>query len=843
MLEKTYSNGFELLVSPTSAPVIALQLWVDVGSIDEKPQEAGFCHFLEHMLFKGTPRRSTAEIAGSIEGAGGEMNAFTSFEYTVFHITISNKKWELALDILSDIAQNCNFAGFDPEKAVILEEMSRNEDSPDRKLYMGAYKLMYGTSGYGRPIIGNNATVQRCTKDHLKQFWKRWYVPNLMTLVICGDVEESAVEKKVKKLWEDYRNANAPRGRRRSAQSNIKMAAPTTSRAQQPFPIHSVRWVGLLPACTLKDKVLPSLDMASMILGQGGASRLHERLYRQEKVVSSVGSYVWTPLGPGLFAFDVESPLAKPGHFRKLLWEEVKNFCSEGPTSSELERAKAIMESERIYSTQTVDGLANRLGFLKTTLNNTYFDLEYLNQIRELTTQDVREAANTYLLESVLREYVLLPQDFEQLKFWDGVELGKPVKPPAPIKKKSSLHSGESYLLANGIELFLFPKSDTPLVSLQACVLGGLRKENRKNAGLSNVLAEVWEKGPQGWEPPKFVEFFEKRGSHLEAFSGRNSIGLSATMLTRYVSDIVPLFIDTFFNPSLLEHEFDLSKSLALEEVRTLEDDLTRLVSRVFSETLFSGHPYSFPVCGYEDSVSGLQCIDLKEYLKGCLNNQKIIVAASGKMNPQHMISFFEKKVREYTQATPDGVLQTTPFLASKVVEIQKNREQSHLLLGFRGTQITDPTHYDLKILITILGGQSGRLFTELRDKKGLCYTVSPVFFEGIEPGFVGVYIGCEPSKRQGAIQGIRDELQKLKEKTVSSSELTRAKEYVLGRHNMEMQLNGSIASTVAFNALYGLGFNEHLFIEERMKKVTASSIQKLSQKLFNSPELLAVIV
>ena len=267
--EKTLPNGFELIVRPTNAPVAALQVWVDVGSIDEKPLEAGYCHFLEHMLFKGTRSRTTAEIAGTVEGAGGEMNAFTSFEYTVYHITLSNQRWELANEILADMVLGSTFEPkeFNPEKEVILEEIRRGEDSPDRQLYRGAYKMLYGNGGYGRPVIGFPTTVKNCTAAGLKAFWRRWYTPASMTLVVCGDVDPQAVEHRVRQTWGKARGKPI-RARRQSSASTS--ASPRSRAGPRRSHFRSTRSVGSVrfPAAPCASRRCPRSTSAAWCWGR-----------------------------------------------------------------------------------------------------------------------------------------------------------------------------------------------------------------------------------------------------------------------------------------------------------------------------------------------------------------------------------------------------------------------------------------------------------------------------------------------------------------------------------------------------------------------------------------------
>jgi len=842
IFEKTLPNGLELVVKPTNAPVAAVQVWVDVGSIDEKPLEAGYCHFLEHMLFKGTQRRTTSEIAGAVEGAGGEMNAFTSFEYTVYHITLSNQRWELANEILADMVLGSTFEPkeFTPEKEVILEEIKRGEDSPDRQLYRGAYRQLYGTSGYGRPVIGFPTTVKKCTASGLKSFWRRWYSPELMTVVVCGDVDPQAVEARVRKTW-GMAKGKPVRPRRREVGFNQRVAAIKLPSESMPFPVNAIRWVGTIPGVTLKDPILPALDVSSMILGQGESSRLYQRLFRNDQLVTSIGAGVWAPAGIGMYSFDVETSIEKGGEFRKTLWEEITRFCDEGPLPQEMERSKVAIETERVYGSQSMDGLANRLGFLKSTLGNTRFDLEYLAQVRELTPEDVRDAARQYLNSECLREFALLPKSYDEKKFW-GKERSMPVATPTRRVVREVVDR-EQISLPNGVELILYPRQDIPVVSIQACALGGLRAEERENSGVGHLLSTVWEKGPSGWTTNKFVEYLEGRGARIDAFSGRNSLGLGATMLTQHIDDIVPLYAETLFNPAMAADELDRAKVVALEDIRTLEDDLGRLVGRMFCENLFEGHPYAQPIVGYTDSVEGITPQHLKAHFSKHITSAPLIIAASGKFNPARMISMFEKIARKGPFKRGLEAKKFGPLKSPRIIEAKKNREQSHLIIGFQGTTVSDPERYDLKVLLTVLGGQSGRLFTELRDKKGLCYTVAPISFEGIEPGYVGVYMGCDPLKRNQALEGIRKELGRIAAKSVTASELKRAKEFVLGRHHMDMQMNSSIATSAAFSTLYGLGYDEHLKLAEHLRSVTSTTMQRLASKLFNAPEVTALVV
>lgn len=845
IFERILPNGLELIVQRTHAPVAAIQVWVDVGSIDEKPAEAGYCHFLEHMLFKGTKKRTTQQIAGAVEGAGGEMNAFTSFEYTVYHITLSNKRWQVASDILADMVFGSTFkpSEFNPEKDVILEEISRSNDSPDRQLYQGLYQMMYGTQGYGRPVIGFPRTVKACTASGLKKFWEKWYSPSLMTVVVCGDVDPLEVEKYAMKTWGSLKRKGKPmRERRRINGFKNKVVLSEQAHKLRTFPVNSVRWAAAVPATDIRDKGLPALDVAGMILGQGDASRLYNRLFRDEHLVSGIHAGVWAPAGTGMFTFEAEVPMEKSQKFREVLLQEIDRFCKEGPTPEELERTKSSLETDRIYSQQTMDGLAHRLGFAKTSLGDLRFDLEYLGQVRDLTCEEIRVAAQTYIQPALLREFAMAPVGTAETAIWTGPQTAPSEHRIAPVVKPK-VGGHERILLTNGIELLLFPKEELPLISVNGCAMGGLRAEKKEIAGIGNLIADVWDKAPDGMRSEDFAKLLEERGARISSFSGRNSLGLSGTFLSKDADLMFDKYTKMLFSPAFSEEDFSRSRNQVLEDIRTLEDDLGRLVGKTFTEMLFDDHPYAFPIAGSKESMEKLSRKAITDHFSKLVNSQRIVVSVCGKFHKSKVVSAFEKIRRNSVQDYIGGELSVGEVKGPRFVEIKKGREQSHLIVGFKGMRVTDADRYDLKVLLTLMGGQSGRLFTEIRDKKGLCYTVAPISFEGIEPGYVGVYIACDPSKKEKALEGIRLELDKLCKKAVSAPELKRSKEFLLGRHHMDLQLNASVASASALSALYSIGFDEHMRWDDLLKKVTASSLQKVARKLFEQPEVTAMVV
>src|SRR3990170_4697650 len=185
-------NGLTVVIRENhSSPVVAVQVWVKAGGATEPDERAGMSHILEHMAFKGTKRRGPGQIAREVESLGGQINAYTSSDQTVYHITISGRYLENALDILADTIGNSVFDADElaKEREVILEELRMNEDNPGRMNGKALFREMYRVHPYGRPVIGYDNTIRKTTRDDLLSYFSRYYYPGNMVLVITGDVD------------------------------------------------------------------------------------------------------------------------------------------------------------------------------------------------------------------------------------------------------------------------------------------------------------------------------------------------------------------------------------------------------------------------------------------------------------------------------------------------------------------------------------------------------------------------------------------------------------------------------------------------------------------------------
>jgi zinc protease len=207
---------------------------------DEGDEEAGMCHFIEHMIFKGTEKRKVREMAKEIESLGGSINAHTSYDQTVYHVTLASRYGEVGLDILADAIQHSTFdaAELEKEREVILEEIRMGEDEPGRRIFKQTMGTVFKKHPYRRPIIGHEGTIGRITRDQMVRFFRQWYVPNRMVFVAVGDFDRLDMEEKVKKVFKSL-NRRTSFFRRERKSRNRKKPNPSSPAETLKKPISS----------------------------------------------------------------------------------------------------------------------------------------------------------------------------------------------------------------------------------------------------------------------------------------------------------------------------------------------------------------------------------------------------------------------------------------------------------------------------------------------------------------------------------------------------------------------------------------------------------------------------
>jgi zinc protease len=412
--------------------------------------------------------------------------------------------------------------------------------------------------------------------------------------------------------------------------------------------------------------------------------------------------------------------------------------------------------------------------------------------------------------------------------------------------------------LPSGLQVCYFERPQSHVFSVHASVLGGLRLELAhpvesvdRDWGSSHMMALTWNKGTRDKTAREISAIVEGRAAGLDGFSGRNTVGLQMTGLSRDWSALSELFTEVLLAPTFPEDEVAHSRRVAEDSVRTLEDHTGQLCSKLFLESLFEKHPYGRVTIGSLDSLPHVTSAKLKAFHEAWVRPERMVLAVSGSVPRAELdqwVAELDRRAGELARARkpphlPAHVSGEEPLKAPRWVERALGREQTHILVGGIGIRIDSEDRFALRLLQTLLGGQSGRLFIELREKKSLAYTVAPMSFEGVEPGYVGTYIACAPAKRQEAIEGIRKVLEQLAAKGPTEAEMKRAKEFFLGRRAMDLQSDSAIASHFGLETLYGVRHQGEAEITKTIHRLSSRELKSVCRRYLVEPYQVTSVV
>ncbi|MCK5194980.1 MAG: insulinase family protein, partial [Desulfobulbaceae bacterium] len=347
LYKETLENNLRVIVKETPGTKVAtVQIWVKAGSIYEDANEGGITHLIEHMIFKGTPTRGPGQLAEAIEGLGGRINAYTSYEYTAYHATLSSRHWQTALNVLTDAILNSTFDAeeLEREKKVVLEELYMRNDRPTTKLFQEMMSTAYTTHPYRLPIIGTVESVSSFTRDDILNYIKKHYHPENMTVVVVGDIRYQEIMKKVRDFMGDMTRAD--NGEPSLPEEPEQQSSRFFTLKEDVGQSHLVM---ALPITPFNHPDSPILDVISSILGQGETSRLYQKLRNEKGLVYHINTSAFTPKYSGLLETTAVLAAANMGPALEAIFEEFFRLKYLPVSNEELNRVKRNVESDFIF--------------------------------------------------------------------------------------------------------------------------------------------------------------------------------------------------------------------------------------------------------------------------------------------------------------------------------------------------------------------------------------------------------------------------------------------------------------------------------------------------------------
>jgi len=824
----TLPNGLTVLLKPDSAaPVSSVQVWVKTGSIHEGAHlGAGLSHYLEHMLFKGTERRAGREISATVQAHGGYINAYTSFDRTVYYIDVPSDHTAVAIDLLADAVLHSTLPADEvaKEKDVILREIDMCLDDPDQRLSQALFDTAYRTHPYRQPVIGHRDVFAAVTRDDLVAYYHARYVPNNIVVVIVGDFDPASTRAAIAEHF-----GKVPRVRL----APVLVPDETTQlsrRDQHLYEDVQVSRAGLgwqIPGLTHPDT--PALDLLAMVLGHGDSSILWQTIREKARLVHTIDAMAWGPGTSGLFYISYLADRDKRIAAEQAILRELDRIAAKGISAAALAKAVRQAVTSEINQRKTMSGQASRLGSGEVVVGDINYTREYFRLLFALTPAKLKKVMRTYLVP-------------EKLTVVSSNPTASAPAVGGPGSRAASSLDFEEISLPNGARLLLQPNHHLPNLHLRLAFAGGAMVEPAGRRGLNALLATLLAKDTTRRSAEEVARAIETVGGSFHEFSGNNSFGLSAEVLPGDTDLALELIADAVLRPAFKPARLEIERESSLAALKEGLDDVVTVGRKKLRAKFFAAHPLAIETGGDEAGLKAIAVADLRALHQRLVVSGNAVLAVAGDFDPKKLAP----KLKAFLAKLPPGSAPKTrgrlAVEAGDFTEIQP-RQQAIVFQAFPGPGVLAADYTVSEVADELFSGMSSHLFERVREQKSLAYFVRSSRVVGLETGMFYFYAGTSPQRYGEVIAELELEIKRVREGGVTAEELSRCQVRLKAGKRMGLQTNSSRAMQSALNAVYGLPVNDWRTYDARVDAVTLDSIREFALRYFNQAQRVQLVV
>ena len=825
----TLENGLQLIIrEDRSAPVVSAQAWCRAGSINEgKWLGAGLSHVLEHMLFKGTTNRGPGVIDKQVQDAGGYMNAYTSFDRTVYHIDVPNTGAKVAIDILCDIMMNATLPADElgKEMDVIRREMDMNVDDPRQRSARRLFEVAYTQSPYRFTVIGYPDIFNDLQREDIFNYYREKYAPNNVFYVVVGDINAKEVEEQIRAAYAKSKTRAMPS---QPLVTEPKQIAPREVIEEATVELAHMHMSWHIPDVRHPD--MPLLDVLATLLGNGRSSRLYQQVREKKGLVNSVDAWTYTPGGAGIFGMSTMMEADKFEPARDAMFGELEQMKNKLVKPEELTKAVKQFTAGTLSARKTMAGQAQDLGSSWMAANDLNFSKRYLDIVKRITPKDLQRVARTYLTTENRTLYALLPT-------------GKQPKSQLTAEALQT-NAIQKFELANGLRLLVKEDHRLPFVEIRTVLRGGVLAETPENNGVTLLMAKMLLQGTKTRTAEQIASEMESMGGSIDSYGGNNSFGVNAEVMSSDFTAGLNIVTDVLLHPTFPQDAFEREREMQLSAIRAQRDQLLQSGGRLMRRALFGNQGYGLDSQGTEENISKLQVADAQKFYEGLFAPTNCVIAIFGDVKAEDVRKAITQKFGAWKNHSllPEAIV--PPLLtATQRVSDTRDKKQAVLLIGYPGASLFSEDRYALELLQESLSDLGSRLFTRIREKLGLAYYVGAQNFLGVTPGYFAFYTGTEPEKVAQVETEMLKEAAALRADGLTAEELTRAKAKVVGQKKIARQDLGGYAMVAALDELYGLGYDRSDKDDARYESVTLEDIRRITKKYLSEDKFVISVV
>lgn len=819
---KRLQNGLTiLLIEDHRFPIVSTRLYVRTGSTNEKQDKLGIAHLLEHMVFKGTKTHPHG-IEALVENEGGTLNAYTSYDQTVYYNDMPAQKWKLSLEAIQGLA-------FDPilrpkqleeERKIVIAELRQRGDQPQTKLlHLSTQSTLHGTP-YANPVIGYVETLNSITTQDIKDYIKANYNPNNMLLVVAGDINEELVFKEIQKRFSHYTNISTINDKKPLSLAEIQNLAQgitiNIEKGNWNKSYVNISFAG--PHETSADS--HALLMLTMLLSFDDNALLTQEFKQKEKLVDTISAYPMFFAKAGQFNIYAELDSRNIQEFITKLSQTLNKLTAESFSDKEYEQVRTMLENLYWKKAETIQSLADTYG--DNFFNNPTDPLgeNVLYAIHSTNKKSIQEVINKYIRPSALNISFLIPNDITLNKeeLTATIQKNWQQKEQKQNENTKNQNSVIEVIELDNKTIVLLKDNHIPFVNVGISYLGGeslLPFVDAKNKeALPALTAELLTKGTSKKNYQKLTAFLSEKDLYLSANAQSLSFQLSAGGHKRFTQDIFNILTETIIKPKFSDNELDLVKHEQIAKIKNTNDSVIASTMTKLPSFLFPHHILGNNKIGTEKSVNAITTKDIKNFWEK-QKEQKIVISVSGDFDKEEVLSL----IKELPNPEPITIKIDQPqWNKQKDFNIIiEGRNQDLTLLLFPTVNENHPDAPTLQVLNAAMEGFNGILYQELREKRNLGYSAFPLISQNEYVGFIGYGIIAAPEHQKTIQEQFIAITKTLHTKGISQKEFNRAKASLLMNFIDMQQKPSTKASTSANAVLFGKSPN---YAQEQLDKI-----------------------
>jgi zinc protease len=830
-LKKTLDNGMVVVIHEAhKAPIASINVMVKAGSATEgRFSGSGISHLVEHMLFKTGSEKEQTNYHEIIKSLGGDMNGFTSHDYTGYTVTVPDKYVTEALSVLLALLTEPAFDALElkKEKEVVLDEIRRYKDNPARLASDLSWSLAYQEHPYRYPVLGYEDLFERIGKKGLEEYFSEKYTPQNMILTIAGNVRRDALLKEVEDMFGQIKRNFSP------AASKINESAQLSGRSRTKYKSISLAHAILAYRSTsIYNKELYPLDILAAALGKGEDSILTKELRNKKRLVHNITCYNYTLRDTGLFYIYFTADPENVESAIEAIHKEIEKVKVDGLGEADLKKSKIMAKAEMMNMLETTEGRARDISTSEAVANDYKFSQKYLGKLFDVTSEEVKSAARANLKTESLNTVLVLPEE--------GKEASGPIGADSILERKVT-----KGMMPNGLRILTSEDHSTPTCSILALFLGGVRAENEKNNGITFLCAKLLLDGTEKRNEEDIKSEIESRGGRIGYTNGNNTFGVKVSLLSEDWRKAIEIVSDIVTNSVFSDEKIEKEKMLAFAAIKKRDDDIVRSGFLSFRQNFFKKHPYRFDERGTKETIQNIKRENIREYYDSLCVPGNMVLAVSGDINSEEVTAEVKKQFalfQERKPKLPNPPAQQIPIRKTEIADSMK-REQSLVIIGFPSVRIADRDKYTFEVINSIMSGGGGRMYSNIRDEMGMAYSLGSSFQPGIEPGSFVFYALTSAKNVEAVKDAIFEEIKKIRNKAVPEEELESAKRYLISSTMSGLQDNMSFCYRISLDELYGLGYDNFEKYSERINSVTPGLIRRVAKQYFNTGNSVIVVV